>query len=374
VKVLTTIITFLSVLPALAMEGPPRNENTVVLDETGIQNLAIETIEVEESGFEQTLFVLGEIDHTCESHAVLASRIPGRIIEVLAHKGDFVSKDGILARLESRQPGNPPPVLELRAPGSGLVIESQTHLGAPVEPDMDLMTILDLTTVWAVAKVPQNQAALLSKGLAARVSVPAAGKEPYQAEFLQLGVDADAARGTIDAIFSLPNPGNTLRPGMRAEISLITSIRDEVLAIPRAALQGDHSNRFVFIKDYELENAFVRIPVVVGEVSLDQVEILSGLMPGDEVVTRGSYALSFAGKGNASLKEALDAAHGHPHNEDGTEMTAEQLAATENQDGHGHRHDHGSDRTLVIVLSITCGVLFLLLIATPFALRSRSKA
>lgn len=371
-KIPISIITFLSVLPAIAMEGPPRNENTVVLDATGIQNLGIETVAVEESDFEQTLFVLGEIDHTCESHAVLASRVPGRIVDVLAHKGDFVTKDDIVARLESRQPGNPPPVLELRAPGSGLVIDSQTHLGAPVEPDMGLMTILDLTTVWAVAKVPQNQAALLTKGLAARVSVPATGKESYQAEFLQLGVEADAAKGTVDAIFSLPNPGNTLRPGMRAEISLITSMRENVLAVPRAALQGDHSNRFIFIKDYELENAFVRLPVVVGDVSRDQVEIVSGLMPGDEVVTRGSYALSFAGKGNASLKEALDAAHGHPHNEDGSEMTDEQIAVVEGQGGH--HHHHGSDRMLVIVLSITCGVLFLLLIATPFVLRTRSKA
>jgi len=367
-SLILTILT-LSALPA---EEPKRNENTVILDPSGIQNLGIETVAVEEADFEQTLFVLGEIDHTCESHTVLASRVPGRIVDVLAHKGDFATKDDIVARLESRQPGNPPPVLELRAPGSGLVIASQTHLGAPVEPDMELMTILDLTTVWAVAKVPQNQAALLTKGLAARVSVPAAGKDGHHAEFLQLGVEADATKGTVDAIFSLPNPGNTLRPGMRAEISLITSKRENVLAVPRSALQGDHSNRFVFIKDYELENAFVRLPVVVGDVSRDQVEIVSGLMPGDEVVTRGSYALSFAGKGNTSLKEALDAAHGHPHNEDGTEMTDEQIAAAANQGGH--HHDHGSERTLVIVLSITCGVLFVLLLASPFVLRSRSKA
>ncbi len=126
-----TLLVTLFTLSALNAEAPKRNENTVVLDETGIQNLGIETVAVEESDFEQTLFVLGEIDHTCESHAVLASRVPGRIIDVLAHKGDFVTRDDIVARLESRQPGNPPPVLELRAPGSGLVIESQTHLGAP---------------------------------------------------------------------------------------------------------------------------------------------------------------------------------------------------------------------------------------------------
>jgi len=368
-----TILLCLLALPTLHAEEPKRNESTVVLDATGIQNLGIETVAAEESGLEKTLFVLGQIDHTCESHAVLASRVSGRIVEVLAHKGDFVTKDDVVARLESRQPGNPPPVLDLRAPGSGLVIESQTHLGAPVEPDMDLMTILDLSTVWAVAKVPQNQAALLTKGLTARVSVPAIGKEPYHAEFLQLGVEADATKGTVDAIFSLLNPGNTLRPGMRAELSLITSRRDNVLTIPRSALQGDHSNRFVFIKDYELKNAFVRIPVVVGDVSRDQVEITSGLMPGDEVVTRGSYALAFAGKGSASLKEALDAAHGHPHNEDGTEMSVEEIAAAGAQGGHHHDHD-GSDRTLVIILSITCGVLFLMLLAAPFLLRPRFKA
>ncbi|MGL5018060.1 MAG: hypothetical protein ACRDBP_08005, partial [Luteolibacter sp.] len=136
----------------------------------------------------------------------------------------------------------------------------------------------------------------------------------------------------------------------------------------------DRSNRFVFIKDYELENAFVRVPVTVGEIAGDRVEILSGLLPGDEVVLKGAYALSFAGKGSASLKEALDAAHGHPHNEDGSEMSAEEIAATSG-DGHAHQdHGHGPSNLLVIFLSIACGVLLLLLLASPLFFRARAKA
>jgi hypothetical protein len=80
------------------------------------------------------------------------------------------------------------------------------------------------------------------------------------------------------------------------------------------------------------------------------------------VVVTGSYALSFAGKGTASLKEALDAAHGHPHNEDGSEMTAEEIAATGGD--HGHHHGHDGMSPLVIFLTITCGVLLMLLIAS----------
>jgi multidrug efflux pump subunit AcrA (membrane-fusion protein) len=365
-------VSLLLIASAIAAETPPRNEQTVVLDATGVQNLGIETVAVEESAFEQSIPVLGEIEHTCASHSVLSSRIAGKIIEVGVHKGEFVKKGDVLLRVESRQPGDPPPVIELRAPADGLVTRSEGHLGAPVEPDKELMEILDLSTVWVVARMPQHHAALLVEGLAARIRMPALGKDGHESKFLRLGTGDDTAKGNLEAIFELPNPGNKLRPGMRAELSLIASKREGVFSVPREALQGDRSDRFVFIKDYELKNAFVRVPVTVGEMSGDRVEITAGLMPGDEVVLKGAYALSFAGKGSASLKDALDAAHGHPHNEDGTEISKEQIAAGE----AGHAHDHGdhSSNNLIIFLAIACGVLFVLLLALIFISRARFQA
>jgi multidrug efflux pump subunit AcrA (membrane-fusion protein) len=350
-----------------------RNENTILLDATGVANLGIETATVEETTFERTFPVLGEIAHTCESHSVLSSRIAGKIIEVGIHEGEFVKKGDVLLRIESRQPGDPPPIIDLKAPADGLVVRSEGHLGAPVEPDKELMEILDLTDVWAIARVPQHQAALLKEGLTAQVRIPAVGKEEHNSKFVRLGTSEDSHPSTVDAIFELPNPDMKLRPGMRAELSLIASKREGVTSIPREALQGDRSNRFIFIKDYELANAFVRVPVTIGEISGDRVEILSGLLPGDEVVLKGAYALSFAGRGSTSLKEALDAAHGHPHNEDGTEMTKDETAANTGED-HGHSHAHGSSGMLVLFLSIACGVLLLLLLASPVFFRARSKA
>lgn len=367
-------ITILLITTAFAAGAPPRNENTVVLDATGVQNLGIETVAVEESTFERTIPVLGEIEHTCESHSVLSSRIAGKIIEVGIHKGEFAKKGDVLLRIESRQPGDPPPIIELKALADGLVTESEGHLGAPVEPDKALMEILDLTNVWAVARVPQHQAAMLKEGLTARVRIPALGKEEHESAFLRLGTGEESSPSTVDAVFELPNPGLKLRPGMRAELSLVAAKREGVFSIPRDALQGDRSNRFVFIKDYELANAFVRVPVTVGEIGGDRVEITAGLLPGDEVVLKGAYALSFAGKGSASLKEALDAAHGHPHNEDGTEMSKEEIAAS-GAGGGDHDHAHGGGGgPLVLFLSIACGVLFLLLLASPFVFRTRTKA
>ncbi len=364
------LTTLLAICAGAALAQEPRDENTVVLDQVAEANLGIQTAEAEEARFARGIQVLGEIEHTCESHSVVSSRVAGRFVEVLVHEGEFVEEGEVVARVESRQPGDPPPVIELRAPAPGLVVRSQVHLGGPVEPGTELMEILDLSTVWAVAKVPQHDAAVLQDGPAARIKVPALGDEVREAQYLRLGVGADAARGYVEAIFELLNPETRLRPGMRAEISILAEEREGVLSVPRAALQGDRTDRFVFIRDYELEHAYVRVPVEVGEISGDRVEIVAGLFPGDEVVTRGSYELAFAGRGTASLKEALDAAHGHPHNEDGSEMTAEQLAAAEG--GGDHHHDHESPGSLTVFLAIACGVLLLLLIASPFVLRRRS--
>ena len=115
---------------------------------------------------------------------------------------------------------------------------------------------------------------------------------------------------------------------MRVEFSLIVSTRSGVTSIPKIAVQGGVSNRVVFIRHFDIPNAFTRVPVQLGEQNDRYVEILKGLFVGDEVVTEGSYSLGFAGAGTGmSLKEALDAAHGHEHAEDGSELTPEQLAA-----------------------------------------------
>ena len=115
---------------------------------------------------------------------------------------------------------------------------------------------------------------------------------------------------------------------MRAEFSIVLSTRPDVLSVPKHAIQGDPTKRVVFVQDFELPNAFIRTPLILGEQNDQYAEVIEGLFPGDLVVTRGSYSLGFAAEGSGmSLKEALDAAHGHEHNEDGSEITPEQRRA-----------------------------------------------
>lgn len=358
----------MKILMILAIGAAPnltaeQHKDMVGLDEVAIANLGIETEVVVEDTFTKTAFAIGRIEEIPRNYGVLSSRIAGRIDEILAYEGDQVKKGQTLVKVESRQPGNPPPVIELKAPIDGLVVASHVRIGEPVEPERELLDISDLASVWAVARVPEHHASALSPGSKARIRVIATGEQWIEGKLLRFGTSADRESGTIDAIFEVPNKDLRMRPGMRAEFEIVLSTREDVLTIPKDALLGNPSNRFVFLKDLDLPNAFIKAPVAVGEISGRSVEILSGIFDGDQVVTKGGYPLSFADGGNVSLREALDAAHGHKHAEDGSE-----LADKENEGGNADDHSDDQKQSatgnplLTRFLMLACGVLTVLLV------------
>lgn len=345
---------------ALALDKE-RTANTVVLDATGVKNLRIETIEVEETDFEESIFSLGRIEAIPSKRSGISSRIAGRIVELKASLGDAVEAGQEVARLESRQPGDPPPTITLKATNGGLVTRANVAQGEPLEPETTLMEITDLSEVYAIARVPEQQAGKMKLGTVAHISVASLPDEKFEGELLRFGTEADRESGTIDAIFKLPNPKLSIRPGMRAEFSIVLSKRDGVVSVPRAAMQGEAASRFVYVKDFDLKNAFIKTMVEVGQVNDRFAEITSGLLPGDSVVTRGAYSLAFAGGGSVSLKAALDAAHGHEHAADGSELTAEaKKAQAAGKEGNAHGHaEEESDSSLWKIVS---GVLAALLV------------
>ncbi len=359
-----------------AISAQDRQKDTVILDANGVKNLRLETVMVEERTFETTVFAIGRVEEVPGNQHSVSSRIPGRAVEVNAFIGDRVEKGQVLAKVESRQPGNPPPTIELTAVHDGLVIESHVLQGQPVEPGTELFDISDRNEMWVVAQIPEQLAAGIAPGTKARITFPAIGGEPIVAELLRFGVQANREAGAVEGVFKVSNTEGKLQPGLRAEFAIVVSSRPNVLAVPEQSLQGDPAARVVYVKDFDLPNAFVRASVVVGEKSGGWVEVKEGLFPGDEVVTRGSYSLGFVGGGSGmSLKDALDAAHGHEHAEDGSELKEGEKGgdAEDDHEGHGEGTGGGAPKWL-IYYSIGASILVLLLGQMVWNAKRHSKA
>ena len=360
---------------AFAAISPEQVAATVILDQTGVKNLQIETVEAEEVDFDETVFALGRIKVAPGHRAIVSCRVSGRVSSVAVHPDSSVEKGAEVAVIESRQPGEPPPSIRLFAPLSGRVSTVNIALGQPVSPDDSLVEILDLTEVDAVAAVPEHLAGKLHIGQTAEIRVIAVPGQIFTAKLAHLGTEGDAKNGTVEATFHLENPQGLLRPDLRAEFSIVISKRAGVISIPRIALQGDALNHFVYVKDYEIPFAFVKSPVEIGATSDRFIEVTNGLVIGDEIVTKGAYSLAFAGKGIVSLKEALDAAHGHEHNDDGSELTSPKKPSRQPDSlENDHSHRSGSFSYLTLLSLVSNGFLITLLAVKTIGQRPRNHS
>ncbi|MEM7387296.1 MAG: hypothetical protein AAF514_20350, partial [Verrucomicrobiota bacterium] len=137
-------LVFAFALASIRAEGN-RAENTVILDEAGVANLNLETVEADEQVFEETLFALGRVAPLPEKRAVVSSRISGKTVSLSARPNRAVKAGSSVLTVESRQAGNPPPRIALSAPIDGTVVSVSTAVGQPVSPDDSLIEIMDLS-------------------------------------------------------------------------------------------------------------------------------------------------------------------------------------------------------------------------------------
>lgn len=378
-KLITTIIfSLLSNSLFLSAQHAELDPNTVLLEPIQMKNAGIKTTAPTVSTFQTTLFCIGRIQAIPGNRTVVSSRIAGRVISKPPVVGDQVEKGDTIIQVESRQPGSPPPVIPVKASASGTIFESHINLGEPVDPSEELMDIIDIRQVWAVANIPESRAASVKLGQKAIIKVVSLGNETFEGTLIRFGTQADAGTGTLKAIFLLDNPDRKLRPNMLTEFNIVTETREKVFTVPNSAVQGDRLNAHVFKVNFELTNkkskAYIKVPVVLGEVNDRVTEIIlqdKELNVVDEVVTSGAYFLSHTSSADkGSLKEALDAAHGHEHNEDGSEMTAADKAAAAKKKAiaanGGVAPGGAANPTFVTLLIAGNVILALLLIFTIF--------
>lgn len=121
---------------------------------------------------------------------------------------------------------------------------------------------------------------------------------------LSYGKASDANSFYIPVTFEFDNKGAVI-PGSFVEIYLLTAPMEHVISVPVSALIEEQGVYSVFVREHE--EAYKKAPVTLGANNGAEVQILSGLKAGDEVVTEGAYQIKLASASNAIP------AHSHSH-------------------------------------------------------------
>lgn len=180
--------------------------------------------------------------------------------------------------------------LMLRSPVTGTVIDRDVVVGQLADPSKTLFRIGDLSNLWLVAHVFERDAVRVQIGTTGTASFAALPGTTVQGKIAWIGREVETASRTVPVRLEVPNPNGVLRPGMSATVSIpVGETSGQVVAVPIAAVQRVGDKWSVFTP--KGPGVFEARPVGRGRDLGGEVEILSGLTPGAEVVVDGAFLL-----------------------------------------------------------------------------------
>ena len=205
--------------------------------------------------------------------------------------------EGQIAALESQ--GEVRNRFTLTAPISGVIAELGVREGTTVMPGMTLFRIVDLSTVWVIAEVPEMQAAWVTPGAKVAARVQAYPERVFEGRVGALLPEVSAATRTVRTRIEVANPHALLKPGMYATIVFQQGAKRESVLVPSEAVIRTGTRDVVIVALGE--GKFRAAQVEVGFESGGQSEIRKGLQAGEKVVLSGQFLID----SEASLSAAV---------------------------------------------------------------------
>ena len=180
-------------------------------------------------------------------------------------------------------------VTTVSAPIAGLVTERAANTGLNVDPTAKLFTIVDLSTVWVVADLYEKDFSRVRVGASAGVTTKASPDTTLHGKVSYIDPQLNPETRTAKVRVEVPNAKQELRLGMFADVTIDGAGQGAVAMIPRAAVQNVGNRTVVYVADAKQAGRFIEREVHLGNRSGSDVAVLSGLRPGDQVVTDGSF-------------------------------------------------------------------------------------
>jgi RND family efflux transporter MFP subunit len=184
------------------------------------------------------------------------------------------------------------------SPASGYITERNALPNAYVQPDTKLYTIADLSTVWVYANVFQTDVGRLRPGDPGQVTVDSYPGRTFRGRIDQILPDVDPTTRTVRVRLVFRNPGLVLRPGMFVSVNINIPLGRQ-LVIPASGVLQTGTREIAFI-DHGQGNLEPRV-IQTGPQIDDSMVVLSGLKPGDRIVTSANFLVD----SEAQLQAAL---------------------------------------------------------------------
>lgn len=177
----------------------------------------------------------------------------------------------------------------VNAPRSGVVIERKVSQGQVAQPGDPLFTIADLSKVWVVGALPEQDAAAVQMGQRVEIRVPALGQRQFRGKVVFVSDTISPETRTLVVRTEVDNADRALKPQMLATLRIIGAAREQ-LAVPEAAVVRDNDKDHVYVQT--AAGQFRLTPVELAPASGGLRPLLKGPAAGTPIVVDGAFHLN----------------------------------------------------------------------------------
>jgi Cu(I)/Ag(I) efflux system membrane fusion protein len=182
---------------------------------------------------------------------------------------------------------------------SGIVMEKKALQGMRFMPGEALYQIADLSAVWVIADVFEQDIGLVKNGTQATVKINAYPDKTFSGRVTYVYPTLTAETRTVPVRVELANPGGLLKPGMFAQVELPVGARGKVVTVPLSAVIDSGTRQIVLVE--KEAGRFEPRQVKLGARSDTHVEVLDGVDDGEPVVVAANFLID----AESNLKAAL---------------------------------------------------------------------
>ena len=206
------------------------------------------------------------------------------------------------------QSGSATRTLSFRSPVSGIVTEKKAVQGMRFMPGEMLYQVTDLSSVWVLADVFEQDIGSVKSGAKAKVTINAYPDKVFTGTITYVYPTLKAETRTVQVRIELANPGQLLKPGMFASVEMAVAARAHTVTVPVSAVIDSGTRRIVLVQ--LKQGLFEPREVKLGARSDDYVEVLDGIKSGEEVVVTANFLIDAESNLKAAVGSFGHAAHG----------------------------------------------------------------
>ena len=178
---------------------------------------------------------------------------------------------------------------DIRSLFDGIIISRAINVGQIVNPQDNLFHIADLSKLWAVANIPEQQASFIQKDEVVSIEIPALDNKQIEAKIVFEDSIVDPQTRTVMVRAELDNLGLLFKPDMLTSM-YIRSKKISKLAIPISSVVRENDRKYVLVQN--TPKTFRLREVELGMRDGNLISIISGLSEGETVVTDGAFHLN----------------------------------------------------------------------------------